>query len=203
MRTDQSMTRDSAAGEDEPMTGGEPLHDAGAVLARNIRALRDAERAEEARATLSARIAEAMTAFTGSMTFAVIHLAIVAAWVLVNVGWVPGVGRFDPTFVILATAASVEAIFLSTFVLISQNRAAAMAQRQASLDLQINLLTEHELTRLITLCRAMAERMGMDEARDGSLAGLERHVAPEKVMARISAAQLDEDADDPAGQPRP
>lgn len=192
MDTDGS-TRGVTPDDGGPFTGAEGLDDAGAVLARNIRALRDAERAEEAQATLSDRIAESMTAFTGSMTFALIHLAIVAVWIVINAGLIPGVAPFDPTFVILATAASVEAIFLSTFVLISQNRAAVLAQRQASLDLQINLLTEHELTRLIGLCRAMAERMGVQEARDGSLAGLERHVAPEKVMARISAAQTDDD----------
>lgn len=200
MRQDPSPTPETSP--DEPMTGAEGLTDASAVLARNIAALQQAERAEEQRATLSDRIAETMTAFTGSMTFAVIHLAIVAAWVIVNVGLLPGVKRFDPTFVILATAASVEAIFLSTFVLISQNRAAALAQRQASLDLQINLLTEHELTRLITLCRAMAARMGVEEAQDHTLAGLERHVAPEKVMARISAAQEDRAAGG-GDQPRP
>ena len=81
--------------------------------------------------------------------------------------------------------ASVEAIFLSTFVLITQNRMAALADRRADLDLQVSLLTEHELTRVVTLVTAMAERMGVPESRAPELAELAKDVAPEKVLDRI------------------
>ena len=176
---------------EQPMVGPKQPKDAAAVLARNIRALREREHEEEERAGLGERVAEAMTAFTGSMSFALIHLAIVAGWVLVNIGWVPFLHPFDPSFIILATAASVEAIFLSTFVLISQNRAAAASHRQAALDLQINLLTEHEVTCLLTLVRRMAEREGIEDAVDESFTGLERHVAPEKVLDRLATDEPD------------
>jgi uncharacterized membrane protein len=83
--------------------------------------------------------------------------------------------------------ASVEAIFLSTFVLITQNRMAAMADKRADLDLQISLLAEHEVTRLITLVTAMAERMGVPAASDPELAELSKDVAPEKVMDKMEA----------------
>jgi uncharacterized membrane protein len=83
--------------------------------------------------------------------------------------------------------ASVEAIFLSTFVLISQNRMAALADRRADLDLQISLLAEHEVTRLITLVAAMAERMDLEAARNPELAELSQDVAPEKVMEQMEA----------------
>jgi uncharacterized membrane protein len=91
--------------------------------------------------------------------------------------------------VILATAASVEAIFLSTFVLISQNRAAKAADRRADLDLQINLLTEHEVTRLITLTTAIAEQLGIRESKDPALRELERDVAPEAVLDTLEATE--------------
>lgn len=155
------------------------------ALARNIEALRERRRREEAKAGLQEKIAGAVTAFTGSMTFVYVHLAILAAWVAVNVGLVPGMEPFDRTFVILATAASVEAIFLSTFVLISQNRAAEAADRRADLDLQINLLTEHEVTRLMTLTAAIAEKLGVQESRDPTLEELQRDVAPEAVLDRL------------------
>lgn len=58
---------------------------------------------------------------------------------------------WDPTFVVLGMVASVEAIFLSTFVRVSQNRMAAQADKRADLDLQISLLTEHELTKVAEL----------------------------------------------------
>jgi uncharacterized membrane protein len=73
--------------------------------------------------------------------------------VAVNLNVIPGVRPFDPTFVSLATWASVEAIFLSTFVLISQNHAAAAADKRADLDLQISLLAEHEITKPVQLNR--------------------------------------------------
>ena len=84
-------------------------------------------------------------------------------WIIINLGSTP-LPAFDPTFVILAMFASVEAIFLSTFVLITQNRMAAQADRRADLDLHISLLAEHEVTRLITLVSSIAERMGIEPA---------------------------------------
>lgn len=165
-----------------------PAHPPGftSVLERNINALRHKRREENRKASLQDRIAETITRFTGSMVFVYVHLVLVAGWVAANLGLIPGLPAFDPTFVILATFASVEAIFLSTFVLISQNRAAAEADRRAELDLQTNLLSEHEITRLLTLTRAIAEHLGIREAHDPSLKELERHVAPEKVLDRLT-----------------
>ncbi|MGO4524830.1 DUF1003 domain-containing protein [Microvirga sp. 2MCAF35] len=120
------------------------------------------------------------------MAFVYVNLALVASWVAINPRLVPGIPVFDPTFVILAAFASVEAIFLSTFVLISQNRAAAEADRRAELDLQTNLLSEHEITRLLALTRAIAAHLGIKEANDPELEELERHVAPEKVLDRLT-----------------
>lgn len=78
-------------------------------------------------------------------------------------------------------AASVEAIFLSTFVLISQNRSAELADKRAE-HLQVSLLAEHETTRLVALVTKMAERMGVDEANDPELSELSTDVRPEKVL---------------------
>jgi uncharacterized membrane protein len=156
------------------------------VLERNIDALRDKRQEEERKAGVQERIAEVITRFSGSMAFVYVHLVLVAGWVAANLGLIPGVPAFDPTFVILATFASVEAIFLSTFVLISQNRAAAEADRRSELDLQTNLLSEHEITRLLTLTRAIAGHLGIREASDPTLEELERHVAPEKVLDRLT-----------------
>lgn len=165
-----------------------PAHPPGftSVLERNIDALRQKRQEEQRRASLQDRIAQVITRFTGSMAFVYVHLVLVGGWIAANLGLIPGVPVFDPTFVILATFASVEAIFLSTFVLISQNRASAEADRRAELDLQTNLLSEHEITRLLTLTRAIAEHLGVKEANDPTLEELERHVAPEKVLDRLT-----------------
>jgi len=78
--------------------------------------------------------------------------------------------------------ASVEAIFLSTFVLISQNRMAAQAEKRAELDLQVSLLAEHEITRLIILVTAMAKKMGIEEANAAEIEELSKDVHPEEVL---------------------
>ncbi len=179
----------TARRQDSPSTPAVEPNVLASVLERNIDALREKRHEEERKAGLQERIAEAITRFTGSMAFVYVHLVLVAGWVAANLGLIPGVPAFDPTFVILATFASVEAIFLSTFVLISQNRAAAEADRRSQLDLQTNLLSEHEITRLLTLTRAIAEHLGINEARDPTLRELERHVAPEKVLDRLTEGE--------------
>jgi uncharacterized membrane protein len=156
----------------------------GAVMQRNIDALRDRRREQEANAATRDRIADAITRFAGSLVFVFAHVAIVVAWVVVNLGWTR-VPAFDPSFVILATVASVEAIFISTFVLISQNRAAALAERRAELDLHVNLLAEHEITRMLELLIAIGRRLGLREAEDGRLAELTDDVEPEEVLEKI------------------
>jgi uncharacterized membrane protein len=131
------------------------------TLHANIEELTARAREEARRAPASERLAAAITRFTGSMTFVAVHLVFYGGWIAANLGVIPGVAPFDPTFVVLAMEASVEAIFLSTFVLISQNRMAATADRRADLDLHINLLAEHELTKLAQLVERIAERVGV------------------------------------------
>ena len=82
------------------------------VLERNIRALQLRRQQEEKEATAEERIAEAITRFTGSMRFVYLHLAFFGFWIVANLGWIPGVPAWDPSFVVLAMVASVEAIFL-------------------------------------------------------------------------------------------
>ena len=123
------------------------------------------------------------------MRFVYLHLALVSFWIFANLGWVPGVPRWDPSFVVLAMIASVEAIFLSTFVLISQNRMAAAADKRADLDLQINLLAEHEVTKVVAMVSAITDHLGIGhEARD-EVQELKRDVAPEAVLDAIESRE--------------
>ncbi len=151
------------------------------ALRDNIETLSARAREEAANAPLSHRVADRITGFTGSMTFVVVHLVLFGCWIAANTVGIPGLPRFDPSLVILAMAASVEAIFLSTFVLISQNRMAATAARSADLDLHISLLTEHELTRLTVLSERMARHMGL-QVDDLELAEIEADVEPAQVL---------------------
>jgi uncharacterized membrane protein len=158
------------------------------IVERNIRALLARRRQEEHARGWQDRLADRITSFTGSMRFVYLHLVIFSLWIVINLPWSP-LPRFDPSYVILAMAASVEAIFLSSFILITQNRMTAQADKRADLDLQVSLLAEHEITRLITLVTAMAQRMGINAAQDPELTELAQDVAPEKVLDTMEAQQ--------------
>jgi uncharacterized membrane protein len=160
------------------------------TLRDNIRRLSDRERSDAANAPASSRIADAVTRFTGSMTFVALHLLLYGAWIAINVGAIPPLPRFDPSFVILAMEASVEAIFLSTFVLISQNRMADASRRRAELDLHVNLLAEHELTRVAELVDRIARRLDID-ARGEGFEDVKRDVEPIAVMDALEAERRD------------
>jgi uncharacterized membrane protein len=156
-------------------------------MERNIEALQRRRRQEQEQASFEERLAGAITRFTGSMRFVYLHIAIYGFWIGANLGWVPGVPGWDPTFVVLAMVASVEAIFLSTFVLISQNRMAAIADKRADLDLQISLLAEHEVTKLVELTSAIAASLGVRTSVDPELDEITQDVAPEAVLDEIEA----------------
>jgi len=158
-------------------------HELSSSLRKNIQALRERREREMMSATPEERLANAITAFTGSMRFVYLHLAIYGAWIVSNL--IPQFPHFDPTFVILAMAASVEAIFLSTFVLISQNRAMAETDKRDELDLHISLLTEHELTRLIRMVAAIANKLDVRTAADQEIGEITKDVAPEAVLTEI------------------
>jgi uncharacterized membrane protein len=157
----------------------------GSVLLRNIDMLKRRRDQEEAAASFQDRLAEAITRFTGSMAFVYLHLVLFGFWIIVNLGLLSFIPQFDPSFVILAMVASVEAIFLSTFVLISQNRMAAAADKRADLDLQINLLAEHEVTKLITIVSAIADHLNVSTNVDAEVEELKQDVAPEAVLDEI------------------
>ena len=158
------------------------------VLERNIHALNKRCQREITEATAQEKLAEAITRFTGSMLFVYIHLTIL----VLDRGepWLdPWRPPRDESFVVLAMWASVEAILLSTFVLISQNRMQAAADKRADLDLQFSLLAGQEVTKMATQVAAMAERMGVKTEVDEELDEITQGVAPEAVLDEIEATQ--------------
>jgi uncharacterized membrane protein len=170
------------------MSNGDSLNSA---LRRNIDALRRRREQEQASASAEERVARAITGFSGSMRFVYLHGIVYGAWIIANLGWVPGVEPWDPTFVVLAMIASVEAIFLSTFILITQNRMATAADRRAELDMQIGLLSEAEITKLVQLVTEIAERMDVPAARQPELEEMKKQVAPEDVLDAIEESETD------------
>ncbi len=150
------------------------------VLERNILALLERHKAEEKQKTWHERLADTMTRFCGSMVSVYIHSVVFGFWIIAN-KWT-SFPKWDPTLVILAMAASVEAIFLSTFVLITQNRLAAQADKRSDLDLHISLLAEHEITRILGVVTAIAKKLNLPEAKDPQLNELKKDVSPEDIL---------------------
>ncbi len=170
---------------DKPQRGEKPAVTVAPVIERNIHTVVAVRQAEEQRLGWQEKLAVVVTRFSGSMAFVYLHLLVYGAWIAINLSWIPGVPKFDPSLVLLAMEASVEAIFLSTFILITQNRMMAQADRRADLNLQISLLSEHEVTRLLNMVRDMAKKMGVESAEMPELEQLSKDVAPEQVLETI------------------
>jgi uncharacterized membrane protein len=155
------------------------------VIERNIRTIMRLHLQTARERQVQDRLADAITSFSGSMLFVYIHIFWFGAWLLVNTGHV-GIPPFDPfPYGLLTMIVSLEAIFLSTFVLISQNRFSDEADRRAELDLQIGLLAEHEITRVLHMLDAIQDKLGIENDADSELADLEMETRPEDVLAEI------------------
>lgn len=127
-----------------------------------------------------------MTAWSGSIGFFYAHVVWFGLWVILNGGLIPGLAPFDPyPFGLLTMIVSLEAIFLSTFVLISQNRQAHLADQRDSLDLQIDLLAEYEVTRMLRLVDGIAKKLGVEDSTDPEVEELCEPVGPELVLQEI------------------
>ena len=163
------------------------------TLRRNIEALRDRRKRELENAPLEERIADRVTRFTGSMLFVYLHMLAYGLWILGNLGLIPGLEPWDPTFVVLAMIASVEAIFLSTFILITQNRMSHMSERRAELDVQVSLLAEQEITKLVEMVSELSKRLGVSNGAGAEVEEMKRAVAPEAVLDEIEKGEEEAD----------
>jgi uncharacterized membrane protein len=129
------------------------------VARGNIRAIARLENEALHQRSVTDRISDAITRFAGSGVFILVHIVWFAIWIAVNLGHVDDIQPFDPyPFTFLTMVVSLEAIFLSIFVLISQNRMAHQADRRAHLDLQINLLAEQENTMMLRMLERLCEK---------------------------------------------
>jgi uncharacterized membrane protein len=153
---------------------------------RNVELIRELEEAAKRERKPSDRIAEAIADFCGSMKFVWVHVIWFCGWIAFNLA--PGVRHIDPfPFTFLTLVVSLEAIFLSTFILISQNHDTRITERRNHLDLQINLLSEQENTKMIAMLQAIAAHVGAELGHDPHLKALSEMTEPERVVQQIEA----------------
>jgi uncharacterized membrane protein len=160
-------------------------------LERNIETLMRRRAREVAQAGVADKVAAAVAGFAGSLWSAIIHALIFGLWVLINLGVLPLLEPWDPQLIVLATLASVESIFLTTFVLMNQNRLARTEDKRAELTLQISLLAEHEMTKLVELASAITDHFNINTAVRRELEELAEEIAPEAVLDEIERRQRD------------
>ncbi len=155
------------------------------AIRRNIEGVAKLEENYILNRSLADRVADAIGGFSGSLRFVILHLVIYGLWIIVNLRLVPFIPTFDPyPFMLLSMTVSVEAIFLSTFVLMKQNRMSRRADQRAHLDLQINLLAEREMTLALTMLQRISTRLGV------RLAGEELEELTEETSLEALASEI-------------
>jgi len=155
---------------------------------RNVELVRQLEESAKQERKKSDVVAEVIARFCGSMTFVWVHVAWFGAWILINA--LPGLRHLDPfPFTFLTLVVSLEAIFLSTFILISQNHDTKISERRNHLDLQINLLSEQENTTMLAMLRAIAAKVGAELEQNEELEALSQETAPERLAKQIEARE--------------
>ena len=153
---------------------------------KNVETVIRLEDAARDQRTPTDRLAEKIARFCGSMTFVWVHVVWFGGWIVLNL--VPGVPHVDPfPFTFLTLIVSLEAIFLSTFILISQNLDSRISERRSHLDLQLNLLSEQENTKMIAMLHAIAAKVGADLTQDPDLKALSEETQPERLIEQIDA----------------
>lgn len=155
---------------------------------QNVRTIVELERAAKVSNSLSGQIATSIAKFCGSMPFVWLHVAWFGAWIAWNASpWFsPHPDPFPFTFLTLVV--SLEAIFLSAFILISQNDETRLTERRSHLDLQINLLAEQENTKILKMLDAIAGKVGANVDGDPDLEVLQESTRPDRLLEQIEKA---------------
>lgn len=152
----------------------------------NVSTIRSIEENAMACRSRGERMGDAIARQAGQLWFTSAHAIWFGIWIMVNVGMIPGIRPFDPyPFQFLTLVVSLEAIFLSLFILMSQNRANKQADSRSQLDLQINLLAEQESTKMLQMLQKLCEHHHLDVANDPELELLKSPTQPEQLLKQL------------------
>ncbi len=153
---------------------------------QSIKAVSALEHEALARRTAAETFSDFVVSQGGRPWVIALHTVWFGAWIFWNSGRLPGVRAFDPfPYLGLTTIVSLEAIFLSLFILASQNRATRRADERAHLDLQINLTAEREATKMLRLLQALCAYHGLAEATDAEVDEMLRETEPASIAREL------------------
>lgn len=159
------------------------------VLEKNIRTILKVRQDNLGNRNFEQRLSDSVTERIGHISFLYLHALIILIYILINTG-VFGIKPFDPyPFPLLVGIITVEVLFITTFILISQNRTKNEMDQRADLDLQMSLLNQHELTRALRMLDAIQDKMGIANDDDIELRKLEENVSPTDVLIEMEMVQ--------------
>jgi uncharacterized membrane protein len=133
------------------------------------------------------RLADWLTKSFGTIGFLVGNALFFGIWYLINSGRVPGIAVFDPSpYGLLTTMVSLEAIFLSIIVLISQNRASKLDEVRNEVDFQVNIHTEKEVTKMLRMLDDISHKLGVEHLDDHELETMKRDLNLKRLEERAA-----------------
>jgi uncharacterized membrane protein len=139
------------------------------------------------RRTIGEKIADFITAISGSFLFLLLNTIWFIVWIVINLDMVPGVKAFDPfPFGLLTMIVSLEAIILSTIVLISQNREAKINDLRDEVDTRIDIVTEEKVAKCLELLHQLLEKHDVDLSKDKKLHKMIKPEDPQKLEKKFS-----------------
>src|SRR5687767_10830132 len=133
------------------------------TVSENVRSIIELELSARDNISMAERVSKTITNGAGTMSFVLVHVVCVGGWIAWN-ALAPNAFRFDPfPFGLLGMIVAVEAVFLATFVLITQNRMMANSERRDHLELQVTMLAEQELTMVLRMLRQLCDQAGVPQ----------------------------------------
>lgn len=155
-------------------------------LKKSRRAIRSLKARADAKRTTAEKVADGMTAVGGSFSFLILNCIWFLYWIILNTNIVPGLKPFDPfPFSLLTMIVSLEAIILAIFVLISQNREQKINHLREEIDLEIDLVAESELTKVMELVVLIAKKNGIDLSKDMEIKEMLKPLNRDKIQTSL------------------
>jgi uncharacterized membrane protein len=175
------------------MSESTPRELASEIARRNVRTVRELEALAVADPSFADKAASFVARFCGSIYFVLAHAVLFGSWIAYNS--IPGLPHFDPfPYTLLTMFGSLEAIFLTSFILIAQNYTMRVSERRSQLELQVNLLAEQEATKTLQLLEDIARTVGASKGHDPEVAALSKATRLDTLAHEIDKSEKQEDA---------
>lgn len=163
-----------------------PVSPAMENVRRRRRVIRSIERRLDDRMSTAEKFSDRLVASFGTVWFLMVNGIFFAVWIILNTGYVSGIDTFDPyPFTFLTMVVSLEAIFLSIFVLVSQNQESKISKLREEIDIQVNMIAEQEITKIITMVSYLMKHLNVPVEKDPELKRMMRPLDTEEIEAEL------------------